>query len=139
MKMYLHRVRDVFLFQCYTGLRYSDLANLRRCDVHEKYIEITTIKTIDSLRIELNSHSRAILKKYELFNFKKGMALPVVSNQKMNDYLFKFRKFCVHQWSLFHDTNSSTLLDKLVDFVGQTRRLCWTNSLSDDKKITWYK
>ena len=91
-KLYLHRVRDVFLFQCYTGIRYSDLANLRRCDVHEKNIEITTIKTIDSLRIELNSHSRAILKKYELFNFKKGMALPVVSNQKMNDYLHELCK-----------------------------------------------
>lgn len=91
-KLYLHRVRDVFLFQCYTGIRYSDLANLRRCDVHEKYIEITTIMTIDSLRIELNSHSRAILKKYEPFNFKKGMALPVVSNQKMNDYLHELCK-----------------------------------------------
>ena len=34
-RLYLHRVCDVFLFQCYTGIRYSDLANLRRCDVHE--------------------------------------------------------------------------------------------------------
>ena len=91
-KLYLHRVRDVFLFQCYTGIRYSDLANLRRCDVHEKYIEITTIKTIDSLRIELNSHSRAILKKYEPFEFQDGKALPVVSNQKMNDYLHELCK-----------------------------------------------
>lgn len=56
-KLYLIRVRDVFLFQCYTGLRYSDLANLRRCDVHDKYIEITTIKTVDSLRIELMSYA----------------------------------------------------------------------------------
>lgn len=86
-KLYLIRTRDVFLFQCYTGIRYSDLANLRRCDVHEKYIEITTVKTIDSLRIELNSHSRAILKKYEPFDFKDGKALPVASNQKMNQYL----------------------------------------------------
>lgn len=86
-KLYLVRTRDVFLFQCYTGIRYSDLANLRRCDVHEKYIEITTIKTIDSLRIELNTHSKAILKKYEPFKFDEGMALPVVSNQKMNKYL----------------------------------------------------
>ena len=86
-KLYLIRVRDVFLFQCYTGLRYSDLANLRRCDVHDKYIEITTIKTVDSLRIELNTHSRAILKKYEHFEFPEGKALPVVSNQKMNTYL----------------------------------------------------
>ena len=44
-KLYLIRTRDVFLFQCYTGIRYSDLANLRKCDVHDKYIEITTIKT----------------------------------------------------------------------------------------------
>ena len=28
------------------------------------------------------------------------------------------------QWSLLHETNSSTLIDKLVDFVRQTRRLC---------------
>ena len=86
-KLYLVRTRDVFLFQCYTGIRYSDLANLRRCDVHDKFIEITTIKTIDSLRIELNTHSKAILKKYEPFKFDDGMALPVVSNQKMNKYL----------------------------------------------------
>ena len=86
-KLYLTRVRDVFLFQCYTGIRYSDLANLKRCDVHENHIEITTIKTCDSLKIELNSHSRAILKKYEPFEFKNGKALPVVSNQKMNQFL----------------------------------------------------
>ena len=86
-KLYLIRVRDVFLFQCYTGIRYSDLANLRRCDVHDDYIEITTVKTVDSLRIELNVHSKAILKKYEPFNFKDGKALPVVSNPKMNKYL----------------------------------------------------
>lgn len=91
-KLYLIRVRDVFLFQCYTGLRYSDLANLRRCDVHDKYIEITTIKTVDSLRIELNTHSRAILKKYEAFDFKDGKALPVVSNQKMNTFLHELCK-----------------------------------------------
>ena len=86
-KLYLIRTRDVFLFQCYTGIRYSDLANLRKCDVHDKYIEITTIKTVDSLRIELNTHSKAILKKYEHFEFPEGKALPVVSNQKMNTYL----------------------------------------------------
>lgn len=29
-KQYLERVRDVFLFQCFTGLRYSDVANLKK-------------------------------------------------------------------------------------------------------------
>ena len=92
-KLYLIRVRDVFLFQCYTGIRYSDLANLRRCDIHDDFIEITTIKTVDSLRIELNTHSKAILKKYEPFEFQDGKALPVVSNQKMNQYLHELCKF----------------------------------------------
>ncbi len=91
-KLYLVRVRDVFLFQCYTGIRYSDLANLRRCDVHDDCIEITTIKTVDSLKIELNKHSKAILKKYEPFKFKDDKALPVISNQKMNDYLHELCK-----------------------------------------------
>lgn len=36
-KLYLYRVRDVFLFQCYSGLRYSDVANLKRCDVHDDF------------------------------------------------------------------------------------------------------
>ena len=91
-KLYLVRTRDVFLFQCYTGIRFSDLANLRKCDVHDKYIEITTIKTVDSLRIELNTHSKAILKKYAPFDFPDGKALPVVSNQKMNTYLHELCK-----------------------------------------------
>lgn len=32
-KQALERVRDVFLFQCFTGLRYSDVFNLRRSDI----------------------------------------------------------------------------------------------------------
>jgi len=32
-KLYLYRVRDVFLFCCFTGLRHSDVYNLKRCDV----------------------------------------------------------------------------------------------------------
>jgi integrase len=86
-KLYLYRIRDVFLFQCYTGLRYSDVANLKRCDVHDDYIEITTIKTCDSLRIDLNKHSKAILDKYKMFEFPNGKALPVISNQRSNEYI----------------------------------------------------
>ena len=64
-KQSLDRVRDVFLFQCFTGLRYSDVHNLRRSDIKEDHIEVTTIKTSDSLVIELNKHSKAILEKYQ--------------------------------------------------------------------------
>ena len=36
---------------------------------------------------ELNDHSKAILEKYKDVHFENHMALPVISNQKMNDYL----------------------------------------------------
>ena len=83
-KKYLERVRDVLIFCCYTGLRYSDVENLRRSDIKEDHIEITTVKTADSLVIELNKHSKAILDKYKDVAFEGNRALPVISNQKMN-------------------------------------------------------
>ena len=86
-KKYLDRVRDVFLFQCFTGLRYSDVFNLKRSDIKENHIEITTIKTADSLIIELNNHSKNILDKYNDVHFEDDKVLPVITNQKMNDYL----------------------------------------------------
>ena len=86
-KSYLDRVRDVFLFCCFTGIRYSDVYNLKRSDVKGEYIEIVTVKTMDTLIIELNDHSKPILQKYADIAFENGKALPVVSNQKMNDYI----------------------------------------------------
>ena len=86
-KQALERVRDVFLFQCFTGLRYSDVFNLRRSDIKGDHIEVTTVKTSDSLIIELNNHSKAILDKYKDVAFEDDKVLPVITNQKMNDYL----------------------------------------------------
>ena len=86
-KQALERVRDVFLFQCFTGLRYSDVSNLRRSDIKGDHIEVTTVKTSDSLIIELNDHSKAIIEKYKDVEFENDKALPVITNQKMNDYL----------------------------------------------------
>ena len=83
----LERVRDVFLFQCFTGLRYSDVFNLRRSDIKGDHIEVTTVKTSDSLIIELNNHSKAILDKYKDVAFEDDKVLPVITNQKMNDHL----------------------------------------------------
>ena len=66
--------------------------NLRKSDIKDGQIEITTIKTHDYLIIELNDHSRAILEKYEDVHFKDDKALPVISNQKMNTYLKELGK-----------------------------------------------
>lgn len=93
-KNYLTRVRDVFCFSCFTGLRYSDVANLKRSNVFKKYISLTSIKDVDNLRIELNKYSKAILEKYKNENFPYNMALPVISNQRMNEYLKEMGKLC---------------------------------------------
>lgn len=83
----LERVRDVFVFCCFTGLRHSDAFNLRRSDIKDDCIEVTTKKTADSLVIDLSNVSKGILEKYKDIPFPDNKALPVISNQKMNDYL----------------------------------------------------
>ena len=86
-KQYLARVRDVFCFQCFTSLRYSDVAKLSRSDIKDTHILIVTQKTVDGLKIELNKYSKAILDKYKDIHFPNDKALPVISNAKMNEYL----------------------------------------------------
>ena len=85
------QVRDVFCFCCFTGLRYSDAAKLRRSDLHldakPPYMSVVTKKTTDRLRIELNKYALAILEKYADVGLPGDKALPVISNQKMNEHL----------------------------------------------------
>lgn len=93
-KKYLQRVRDVFCFCCFTSLRYSDVENLRKSDIYVDHIEVTTMKTSDSLRIDLNKYSRSILEKYQGASFPNDRALPVISNQRMNEYLRELGAMC---------------------------------------------
>lgn len=90
----LEHVRDVFCFCCFTSLRYSDAANLKKVNVFPGYIQITTVKTHDLLRIELNDYAQAILDKYKESNFPHGLVLPVISNQRMNEYLKEMGEIC---------------------------------------------
>ncbi|MDT3386314.1 MAG: site-specific integrase [Bacteroidota bacterium] len=80
-------IRDIFLFTCYTGLRYSDACNLTWDDIHNGKIEIVTVKTSDRIIIEINSKAQAILDKYADVHLPDKKVLPVISNQKMNKHL----------------------------------------------------
>ena len=88
----LERVRDVFCFCCSTSLRYSDVRALKWSDIKDKYIEITTQKTHETLRIPLIRYAVEILHKYEPNKGVTEHALPVISNQKYNDYLKELGK-----------------------------------------------
>lgn len=90
----LAKTRDLFCFCAFTSLRYSDMASLKRTDIDGDKIYITTQKTNDRLPIDLSKNAKAILEKYENEQFPSGFALPVISNQKMNQYLKDLGELC---------------------------------------------
>jgi integrase len=77
------KVRDVFCFQCYTGQRFSDIANLKREDIKGNTWHLHTYKTRDIIKVPLTPGALDILKKYE----NQANPLPVISHQKTNDII----------------------------------------------------
>lgn len=90
----LARVRDVFAFCAFTSLRYSDVKALRWADVSDTCITVTTQKTSDALRIELNDYSSELIGRYVDEAFPDDRVFPVLSNQKMNDRLKELGQLC---------------------------------------------
>lgn len=80
----LERVRDLFVFQTYTCLRYSDLATFNSTDIttinDTEVYKCTQKKTKKAATIPLLKPALDILDKY------KGQ-LPIISNVKYNEYL----------------------------------------------------
>jgi integrase len=79
----LAQVRDIFCFACSTGLRYSDLSQLKREHIKADEISLIVKKTKTPLSIPLTPYSKAILARYEVMY----RPLPIISNQKLNDYV----------------------------------------------------
>lgn len=86
-KEHLNVCRDIFIFCCFSSLRWSDVHNLKKSSIVNDCICITQQKTAKTVTIELNKYTRAILEKYQEVVLPNDAALPVVSNQKMNDAL----------------------------------------------------
>lgn len=62
----------------------EDVQNGFRSDIKGDHIEVTTVKTADSISIELNKVTKDILEKYKDTPFKDNKALPNYTNQAMN-------------------------------------------------------
>jgi len=97
----LNRVRDIFLFSCYTGLAYIDIYQLKRSEIidrngNEKWININRQKTGTPTRLPLLPKAKALLSKYENHPVccDQDKAFPVSSNQKMNAYLKEIADIC---------------------------------------------
>ncbi len=78
------RARDFFCFMCFTGMRVSDLQNLKREHIRDGQIFKTTVKTHKGGVIPLNQYARTILSRYE---HQEDRPLPKLSAQKINDHI----------------------------------------------------
>ena len=90
----LGKARDLFCFCAFTSLRYSDVVEVRRTDIRDGVMTITTQKTHDRLSIELHENASAILEKYKDDSFPRGKALPFMTNQQMNRCLKDLGEIC---------------------------------------------
>lgn len=79
----LERVRDIFLFGCYTGLRFSDLMELKEENIKDDYIILSIKKTKQKQEIPLLKQALQIINKYR----SPLSILPKISNQKFNQYI----------------------------------------------------
>ena len=79
----LANVRDLFLIMVYTGIRYSDLANLKKENIFldEGVIKMNMKKTHYTIYIPIHSKLKPLVEKFINNEIK------VISNQKLNLYL----------------------------------------------------
>jgi integrase len=79
----LNLTRDMFLFSCYTGLRYSDVVTLDCEHISDGIIVKQSVKTENKVIIPLHKYAIEILKKY---NYKKklGRVFPGRCNVSVN-------------------------------------------------------
>ena len=97
----LNEVRDIFVFCALTGLSFSDVEGLKPEHVSvdddgNYWIHKARQKTKNVCSIPYLESARAIAEKYKGHPLceKRGVLLPVISNQRMNSYLGEIAGIC---------------------------------------------
>lgn len=81
----LKLTRDLFLFSCFTGLRYGDVMNLKRENIFDNGSRIIMItqKTKRKLEVPINRDAKLLLMKNK-YMIKKGFIFPRRTNVSVN-------------------------------------------------------
>ena len=97
----LRHVRDMFLFSCYTGLSYIELAELTPNKIITGldgglWISTSRAKTDTGVRVPLLPKAIDLMEKYrdDSRALNNGTVFPVISNQRMNSYLKEIADLC---------------------------------------------
>lgn len=106
----MERVKDCFLFSCYTGLSYIDVKMLKSNHItrgidNNYWIFTKREKTNETVKIPILPKALEIVNKYKTFSKHNNgeKVLPIYSNQKINIYLKDIAKDCgIHKNLSFH-------------------------------------
>jgi integrase len=106
----LERVKDIFLFSCYTGLSYIDVKELTIHQIvlgidNRYWIHTKREKTNELVKVPLLPKALEIVEKYKLILeiTNSDKLLQLYSNQKTNSYLKEIAKACGIQKNItFH-------------------------------------
>jgi site-specific recombinase XerD len=132
---HLEKVRDIFVFCCFTGLSYIDVKRLTRDDIKTSFdgglwIMGKRRKTDVGYNVPLLEIPKRILEKYE-GTLADGRLLPVTTNQYSNVYLKKVGEMCGLKKKLtFHlsrHTFATLTLSKGVSIESVSKMLGHTN------------
>ena len=93
----LERARDIFIFQCYTALRESDVRQLKHENIYlnadgHYMIDLLTEKDDDRIRFRLPQRAVSIYLKYKDKVYENDLVFPVISQQKYNEHLKQLGK-----------------------------------------------
>ena len=131
----LEVVRDIFLFSCFTGLAYIDVANLKPDNIvtmdDKQWIVTNRQKTKVPSNVLLLDVPKQIISKYNHETYREGKLFPILSNQKMNSYLKEIADICNIRKNLtFHlarHTFATLCLTKGVPMESVSKMLGHTN------------
>lgn len=115
----LQRVKDMYLFSCFTGLRFSDCQNLTWSSIKSDpdMIKLKMQKTAKEIAIPLGSNAKDILDKYGKLTIKapKAPVFPKVANQVVNRNLKDLMKLCNIDRSMSFHTARHTFASNLIE------------------------
>ena len=131
----LELVRDIFIFSCFTGLAYIDVANLTPDHIvtmdDKQWIMTKRQKTSVETNVLLLDIPRAIIAKYSHKTYRDGKLFPVLTNQKTNSYLKEIADLCgIKKKLTFHlarHTFATMSLSKGVPIESVSKMLGHTN------------
>jgi integrase len=111
------KVRDLFVFCCYTGLAYAEMRALKSEHIKigfdkGQWISMYRKKTGRSINIPLLPTAKMVLNKYSESEF----VLPIISNQKLNSYLKEIAEIVGIEKRLTHHTARKTFASTVLLF-----------------------